>query len=206
VLRYLAVTPIAWPSQPSPNLVCGRGGTFRWRDSAHKQRKKPLPLSVDEFLRRFLLHLLPKVSCAIRTSAFLANRKRASRFATLFQLLVPHHRPSKRSHRQSQRSLHLPQMRWSMVVIERFTQLKSNSVLPRLRCRCCMHPIYITKLSVLSARYLSLCFLSNQSFSPLPKSSLPTTFQLSATLLSLWLGAVLFCVSPDASQNLLFLN
>src|SRR5712691_1600394 len=34
--------------------------TFRWRDSAHNNEQKPLPLSVDEFLRRFLLHLLPE--------------------------------------------------------------------------------------------------------------------------------------------------
>jgi hypothetical protein len=34
--------------------------TFRWRDSAHHNEQKLLPLPVDEFLRRFLLHLLPQ--------------------------------------------------------------------------------------------------------------------------------------------------
>jgi hypothetical protein len=33
---------------------------FRWRDSAHNNEQKLLTLSLDEFLRRFLLHLLPK--------------------------------------------------------------------------------------------------------------------------------------------------
>jgi hypothetical protein len=32
--------------------------TFRWRDSAHNNEQKLLTLSLDEFLRRFLLHAL----------------------------------------------------------------------------------------------------------------------------------------------------
>ncbi len=34
--------------------------TFRWRDSAHNNEQKLMTLSLDEFLRRFLLHVLPK--------------------------------------------------------------------------------------------------------------------------------------------------
>src|SRR6266704_3652213 len=34
--------------------------TFRWRDSAHNNEQKLMTLSLDEFLRRFLLHLLPE--------------------------------------------------------------------------------------------------------------------------------------------------
>jgi Putative transposase len=52
--------------------------TFRWRDSAHHNEQKLLTLSVDEFLRRFLLHLLPKGFVRIRNFGFLANRKRAT--------------------------------------------------------------------------------------------------------------------------------
>src|SRR6202163_4663697 len=33
---------------------------FRWRDSAHNNEQKLMTLSLDEFLRRFLLHVLPK--------------------------------------------------------------------------------------------------------------------------------------------------
>jgi Putative transposase/Transposase zinc-binding domain len=44
--------------------------TFRWRDSAHNNEQKLLTLSLDEFLRRFLLHVLPKGSCASVTLAF----------------------------------------------------------------------------------------------------------------------------------------
>src|SRR5207247_9889965 len=32
---------------------------FRWRDSAHNNRKRVMTLPVDEFLRPLLLHLLP---------------------------------------------------------------------------------------------------------------------------------------------------
>jgi hypothetical protein len=41
--------------------------TFRWRDSAHNNEQKLITLSLDEFLRRFLLHVLPKGF--VRTSA-----------------------------------------------------------------------------------------------------------------------------------------
>src|ERR1700756_3909609 len=40
--------------------------TFHWRDSAHNNEQRLLPLSVDEFLRRFLLHLLPRGFVRIR--------------------------------------------------------------------------------------------------------------------------------------------
>jgi hypothetical protein len=61
--------------------------TFRWRDSAHNNEQKLLPLSLDEFLRRFLLHLLPEGFVRIRNFGFLANRKRATTLPLCFQLL-----------------------------------------------------------------------------------------------------------------------
>ena len=51
--------------------------TFRWRDSAHQNQQKLMTLSLDEFLRRFLLHILPKGFMRIRNFGFLANRHRA---------------------------------------------------------------------------------------------------------------------------------
>ena len=51
--------------------------TFRWRDSAHKNKKSLMTLPVEEFLRRFLLHLLPRGFVRIRNFGFLANRRRA---------------------------------------------------------------------------------------------------------------------------------
>ena len=61
--------------------------TFRWRDSAHHNEQKLLSLSLDEFLCRFLLHILPKGFVRIRNFGFLANRKRATLLPLCLQLL-----------------------------------------------------------------------------------------------------------------------
>jgi hypothetical protein len=52
--------------------------TFRWRDSAHKNKKRLMTLPVDEFLRRFLLHVLPRGFVRIRHFGFLASRRRGA--------------------------------------------------------------------------------------------------------------------------------
>src|SRR4029077_20192223 len=61
--------------------------TFRWRDSAHNNEQKLMTLSLDEFLRRFLVHVLPKGFVPIRNFGFLANRQRATLLPLCFQLL-----------------------------------------------------------------------------------------------------------------------
>lgn len=61
--------------------------TFRWRDSAHGNKKRLMTLAVDEFLRRFLLHLLPPGFVRIRNFGFLANRRRATLLPLCRQLL-----------------------------------------------------------------------------------------------------------------------
>jgi hypothetical protein len=60
---------------------------FRWRDSAHGNQKRVMALPVDEFLRRFLLHLLPRGFVRIRNFGFLANRRRAELLPLCFRLL-----------------------------------------------------------------------------------------------------------------------
>ena len=74
-LRYLG----AYTHRVNHRLVALEDGnvTFRWRDSAHGNKKKLMTLVVDEFLRRFLLHLLPRGFVRIRHFGFLANRRRA---------------------------------------------------------------------------------------------------------------------------------
>lgn len=37
----------------------GKQVTFRWKDYAHGNKKRKMTISADEFLRRFLLHVLP---------------------------------------------------------------------------------------------------------------------------------------------------
>ena len=96
--------------------------TFRWRDSAHNNEQKLLTLSLDEFLRRFLLHLLPKGFVRIRNFGFLANRKRAITVPLCLSLLGS---PTEATH---EASAHSPCDLWlcphcggSMRVIQRFT-------------------------------------------------------------------------------------
>jgi hypothetical protein len=50
--------------------------TFRWRDYADSNRVKYMPLDAMEFVRRFLLHILPDRLVRIRYFGFLANRRR----------------------------------------------------------------------------------------------------------------------------------
>lgn len=54
---------------------------FRWRDRAHGDREKVMALPVDEFIRRFLGHVLPKGFQRIRHFGLLANRHKAIRLA-----------------------------------------------------------------------------------------------------------------------------
>ena len=61
--------------------------TFRWRDSAHNNQQKLMTLSLDEFLRHFLLHLLPKGFVRIRHFGFLASRHRAQLLPLCFAAL-----------------------------------------------------------------------------------------------------------------------
>lgn len=49
---------------------------FRWKDYAHGNKKRTMTLSAHEFLRRFLLHVLPRSFVRIRFFGFLANRRR----------------------------------------------------------------------------------------------------------------------------------
>ena len=60
---------------------------FRYRDYAHGNAEKLLTLDVDEFLRRFLLHVLPPRLVRIRYYGFLANRTRAHSIDLARQLI-----------------------------------------------------------------------------------------------------------------------
>jgi hypothetical protein len=88
VLRYLgAYTHRVAISNSSLVALAKDNVTFRWRDSAHGNKKRLMTLDVEEFLRRFLLHLLPPGFVRIRNFGFLANRNRATLLPLCFQLL-----------------------------------------------------------------------------------------------------------------------
>jgi len=50
--------------------------TFQWKDYAHNSQQRTTPLTHDEFLSRFLQHVLPKGLPRIRYFGWLANRRR----------------------------------------------------------------------------------------------------------------------------------
>ena len=60
---------------------------FRWKDYRHGGMEKTLPLDALEFLRRFLLHVLPRGFVRIRHFGFLANCHATDKIATCRRLL-----------------------------------------------------------------------------------------------------------------------
>jgi hypothetical protein len=61
--------------------------TFAYKDYKHEQRQKVMTLSADEFLRRFLMHVLPDGFQRIRHYGLLGNRHRAENLARCRELL-----------------------------------------------------------------------------------------------------------------------
>jgi hypothetical protein len=70
-------------------LVALRDGqvTFLWKDYAHGQVEKLMTLSAFEFIRRFLLHVVPTGFMRIRHYGLLANRRRKENVSLCRQLL-----------------------------------------------------------------------------------------------------------------------
>ena len=61
--------------------------SFRWKDYAHGGKQKIMTVSADEFLRRFLIHVLPKGLVRIRHFGLFANRRRGNMLARCRALL-----------------------------------------------------------------------------------------------------------------------
>jgi len=60
---------------------------FRWKDYRHGDRQKVMSVTADEFIRRFLLHVLPQGFHRIRYYGFLGNRYREQKLAHCRDLL-----------------------------------------------------------------------------------------------------------------------
>ena len=77
-LRYLSRYPhrVAISNQRLVSLEQDQV-TLSWRDSAHGNQQRLLTLALDEFLRRFLLQLLPSGLVRIRYYGLLAHRNGA---------------------------------------------------------------------------------------------------------------------------------
>jgi len=61
--------------------------TFRWKDYAHGSKQRKMTVTAEEFLRRFMLHVLPRRFVRIRFFGFLANRRRKQLLPLCKQLL-----------------------------------------------------------------------------------------------------------------------
>jgi hypothetical protein len=88
VLKYLArYTHRVAISNERIERIADRQVTFRYKDYARRGRTRRLTLSADEFLRRFLAHVLPRGLVRIRSFGLLANRGRGQRLARCRKLL-----------------------------------------------------------------------------------------------------------------------
>ena len=90
VLKYLAryTHRVALSNHRLVKLEHGRV-TFRYKDYADERKEKLLTLSAEEFLRRFLQHVLPKGFTKIRHYGLLSNRQRQARLRLARRLLLP---------------------------------------------------------------------------------------------------------------------
>jgi hypothetical protein len=99
--------------------------TFRWKDYAHGNKSRMMTLSAEEFLRRFLLHVLPRGFVRIRFCGLLANRRRASLLLLCRKLLAGdppmHSAPLPSLLEDKSSGSKCPHCGAPMVVIERLT-------------------------------------------------------------------------------------
>jgi hypothetical protein len=133
VLHYLAryTHRVAISNHRIVNLADGKV-TFRWKDYAHKNKKRLMTVTAEEFLRRFLLHTLPRGFVRIRFCGFLANRRRRELLPLCRRLLnacplLPSPTPTDSEAKQSCGYL-CPRCGGAMIVIEKLTA-------QQIRCR-----------------------------------------------------------------------
>jgi Putative transposase/Transposase zinc-binding domain len=84
VLAYLGRYTHRVAMANSRLLACEHGRVrFRWKDYRAGNKSKSMTLDAEEFIRRFLLHVLPKGFRRIRHFGFLANACRAAKLARI---------------------------------------------------------------------------------------------------------------------------
>ena len=92
VLRYLARYTHRVAISNRRLIACDeKGVTFKWKDYRLEgpERYKVMTLPIHEFIRRFLIHLLPAGFHRIRYYGLLASGQRAENIARARQLLMP---------------------------------------------------------------------------------------------------------------------
>jgi hypothetical protein len=88
VLDYLGRSPTAARSPMTASSTCKTAWfTLSYRDRKEGDRKKALPHEAHEFIRRFLLHVLPEGFMRIRHFGLLANRSKKQALTQCRKLL-----------------------------------------------------------------------------------------------------------------------
>jgi hypothetical protein len=93
--------------------------SFRWKDYAHGGKQKVMTVPADEFLRRYLLHVLPKGLVRIRHFGLFANRSRAASLERCRSLLGTQTCADRPATAASQQPC--PLCSGPMIVVERIT-------------------------------------------------------------------------------------
>ena len=134
--RAYPIEEVPYPKAPR------RLPTILTQDSAHKNKKRLMSLPVEEFLRRFLLHVLPRGFVRIRHFGLFAHRRRAALLPLCFQLLasagVPAHASGPEPKCDSVPPLWLcPKCGDPMLLLERLSPVKARLRSPPLKSKAC---------------------------------------------------------------------
>jgi hypothetical protein len=100
--------------------------SFSYRDRENHDRKKTMTLDAHEFIRRFLLHVIPKGLMRVRHFGFLANnsKKRLSKCRQLLGLLPALPKPL-------QRSIHELMLRLTGIDLSRCPRCRKGTLICR---------------------------------------------------------------------------
>jgi hypothetical protein len=100
VLKYLArYTHRVAISNHRLRSMDGDQVSFEWKDYSRGQERRTMTLTAIEFIRRFLLHVLPARFVRIRHYGFLANCQREAKLEVCRDLLDAHRAPDRVSGR-----------------------------------------------------------------------------------------------------------
>jgi hypothetical protein len=135
VLRYLAryTHRVAIANSRLVSLEAGKV-TFGYKDYAKAGRQRTMTLDAVEFLRRFLLHVLPARFVRIRHYGLLANCRRRDNIARCRQLIdsATEHDASSEHHTEGDSQSQLPRCPQcglgTMITIETFTAARASIV------------------------------------------------------------------------------
>ncbi len=131
---------LSGPLQPPPRgLLAFKDDrvSFRWKDYAAGSKQMVMTVSTDEFLRRFLIHVLPKGLVRIRYFGLFANRKRSAsllrcRFLLSAKAPLPSQEPT-----PAAQPTRCPLCTEPMLDLERFTSqelLVASAIAPPRPC------------------------------------------------------------------------